>query len=195
MMARTSLAIGSRRTRSISRSRKAGIWGSSAREVLEHARLEVLGLHSPWPGDERLDLPAAHEPSSAQLDALELAGPRPAADRRRREPDIGLLEDLGGFRERDPVGGGRHRRGSVGGGRRGRRAGRALRRSPLVAGATVLLVATAAGPAVAVGLGRRPRAPRRRGAVLLGPAAALVVDRGGRELLLHRPLQAAGRAE
>ena len=62
--------------------------------------------HPPRTGDECLHLAAPDEPAAAQLDALELAGPGPAADRRRPEADVGGAEDLRRLGEADPVGGG-----------------------------------------------------------------------------------------
>jgi len=76
----------------------------SALELLEQGRLEVVCADPPRAGDERLDLAPADEAPAAQLDALELAGPRPRPDRLGPEPDVHRFEDLAGLGEGDPVG-------------------------------------------------------------------------------------------
>src|SRR5688500_10605420 len=77
--------------------------GTSGLQLLEQGRLERLGAYPTRRGDQRPYLAAANEPLAAELDALELAGSRPGADRRRPEVDVGRGQDLGRFRERDPV--------------------------------------------------------------------------------------------
>ena len=67
----------------------------SASEVLEQDRLDILGTDPARRGDERPDLAAPDEPPATELDALELAGPRPAADRGRREVDVRGGQDVG----------------------------------------------------------------------------------------------------
>jgi hypothetical protein len=79
----------------------------SVPELLEQAWLEVAGADPAGRGHERPNLATAHEPPPAQLDALDLACPRPATDRRRPEPDVRGGEDLRGLPETDPVGRGR----------------------------------------------------------------------------------------
>ena len=96
-----------------------------------------LGTDGPRRCDQRPDLAALDVAPSAELDALELAGARPAADRRRREVDVGGLEDLGRLGQRDPVGrgAGHLSRPRPGWGLRLRAGGRGSRRSALAGSA------------------------------------------------------------
>ena len=71
---------------------------SSNRTGWTSSRLDATGRR-----DERPDLAAPDEPPATELDALEPAGPRPAADRRRAEMDVGRGQDLGRLGEGDPV--------------------------------------------------------------------------------------------
>src|SRR4051812_19773229 len=82
----------------------------SARQLLEQPRLELLRVDATRRRDETAHLPASDEPPPAELDALELAVPRPRPDRRRPEPHVRRVEDLGRLGERDPIRGrARHR--------------------------------------------------------------------------------------
>jgi hypothetical protein len=76
----------------------------SAPELLEQCRLDVVGAHPARAGDEGLHLAAPDEATAAELDALELPGPGPRADRLGPEADVGGLEDLARLGQRDPVG-------------------------------------------------------------------------------------------
>src|SRR6185369_1813364 len=77
--------------------------GSPA-QVLEQDRLDVLEVDAPRGRHERPDLASADEPPTTELDALQAARPRPAADRRRAEMDVGGGQDLRRFGKGDPVG-------------------------------------------------------------------------------------------
>src|SRR6478672_8855002 len=81
----------------------------SAAQVLEQDRLDVLEVDAPRRRHERPDLSSADEAPTTELDALQAAGARPAADRRRAEMDVGGGQDLGRFGKGDPVGRGDHR--------------------------------------------------------------------------------------
>src|SRR6185503_14655764 len=81
----------------------------SAAQVLEQDRLDVLEVDAPRWRHERPDLASADEPPATELDALQAAGSRPTADRRRAEMDVGGGQDLGRFGEGDPVGRSDHR--------------------------------------------------------------------------------------
>src|SRR4249920_2426502 len=81
----------------------------SAAQVLEQDRLDVLEVDATRWRHERADLAPADEPTTTELDALQAAGPRPAADRRRAEVNVGGGQDLGRFGKGDPVGRGDHR--------------------------------------------------------------------------------------
>jgi len=101
-------------TRGRSRTRERIAAGSisrpgSAAQVLEQDRLDVLEVDAPRGRHERPDLASADEPPTTELDALQAARPRPAADRRRAEMDVGGGQDLGRFGKGDPVGRGDHR--------------------------------------------------------------------------------------
>ena len=154
--------------------------------------------------DERPDLTTPHETTSAELDALQPAGPRPAADRGGRETDVGGSEDLGRLGEGDPVGRLPAWRQSVG-----------VRRSPASAGFDVRsldafvrcatrrtmspVVVEVEPPSLrrADPLRRRRRGARRcrRPPLLLRPAGALVVDRRCRDRLADRSrCRTAGRS-
>src|SRR6187397_301015 len=78
-------------------------WLGSTAQVLEQDGLHVLQVDASRRRHERTDLAAADEPPSAELDALKPAGPRPTADRRRSEMDVGRGQDLGRLGEGDPV--------------------------------------------------------------------------------------------
>ena len=108
-------------------------------------RLDVLGADAPRRRDQRPDLAAPDEAAAAELDALEPPGPRPAADRRRREVDVGRGQDLGRLGQGDPVG--RRRPSSVG------------RRRPSVAG---LASPSSAFAGASVAAAARPSPPSRR---------------------------------
>ena len=80
----------------------------SAAPVLEQDGLEIRRSHAARRSDERPDLPTSDEPPSTELDALQAARPRPAADRGRCESDVGRSQDPGRLGKGDPVGRGRH---------------------------------------------------------------------------------------
>src|SRR4051794_8327240 len=81
----------------------------SAAEVLEQPGLEVLGAHASRCRDQRPDFAPPDEPASTELDARQASRPCPAPDRLGAEADVRGRQDVGRLRERDPVGGSRHR--------------------------------------------------------------------------------------
>src|SRR3954454_2464751 len=128
--------------RSRMRARIAGgsISRTSVPPVLEEPGLEGVGANAARPRDQRPDLAAPDESTPAELDALQAARPRPAADRRRGEVDVRFGEDRLCLTERDPVA----RRGHASavraaGCRRGRRPARGSRLGTSALVARVLL--------------------------------------------------------
>lgn len=75
----------------------------SALEVVEQARLDVGGANPSRRRHEGPHLASAHEPAAAELDALQLPGSRPAADRGRSKTDVGVGQDARRLLEADPV--------------------------------------------------------------------------------------------
>jgi hypothetical protein len=78
---------------------------ASAGHVLEETGLEIGRVDTPRRGQQRPDFAASHEPPTADLDALELPGPGPAADRLAAKADVGRGQQISGFGKGDPVGG------------------------------------------------------------------------------------------
>jgi hypothetical protein len=76
----------------------------SAGHVLEEAGLEIGGVDPPRRREQRPDFAAPDEPPTADLDALELPAPGPAADRLAAKADVGRGQQIGGFGKGDPVG-------------------------------------------------------------------------------------------
>src|SRR3954466_8607218 len=72
-------------------------------QILEQPGLEVAGANPSRRGDQRLDLASANEPLAAELDARELADPRPTPDRLGPEVDVRGREELRRLLQADPV--------------------------------------------------------------------------------------------
>jgi hypothetical protein len=76
--------------------------------------LKIGGADTAWRRQQRPNLASPDEAAPTDLDALELAGPRPAADGFATEADVGRGQQIRRFGEGDPVGGGSgHRRQSA----------------------------------------------------------------------------------
>jgi hypothetical protein len=78
---------------------------ASAGHVLEETGLEIGGVDTSRRGQQRPDFAAPDEPPTADLDALELPAPGPAADRLAPKADVGRCQQIRGFGKGDPVGG------------------------------------------------------------------------------------------